>query len=351
MNLTAISNSELIGRIEKLAQSERKLTHVILCHINEIESRRLYAELGYESMFRYLTAHLKYSEDAAYRRLSAARLLRKSPEIAERLEDGRLTLTQLTQVQSALRQEMKRHTDNPSIIPVAIPQILEKIENKNSFETKKTLAQELNLPTQTHDIVTPQRDESVRLEITLTPEQMKTLETARDLMSHTLPDGNWADLLTLLATKQIQKILGKDNLKGLNSEAKSSFTGITTGAPEANPKHHTKQENTDNKRKEHPNHLTMLSSDISTQSFLVAQKRGHIKVTTKRALLLKAEYCCEFVDTNSGRKCGSKYQLQFDHIQPIVLGGSDDVKNFRVLCRTHNLFEASRMGIMNQITL
>lgn len=69
MELSKISNQELLGRLEKLVLTERKITHVILCHINEVESRRLYAELGFDSMFKYLTRHCGYGEDSAYRRL------------------------------------------------------------------------------------------------------------------------------------------------------------------------------------------------------------------------------------------------------------------------------------------
>ncbi|WP_413294298.1 HNH endonuclease [Bdellovibrio sp. HCB185ZH] len=360
MNLNGIPNSELIGRLEKLAQSERKLTHVILCHINEMETRGLYAELGFDSMFRYMTSHLKYSEDAAYRRLSAARLLKKSPEIAERLEDGRLTLTQLTQVQSALRQGVKRTGIDEISASGIVPQILEKIEHKSSFETKKTLADEFNLPTATIETLTPQRDDSVRLEITLTTEQLKTLETARDLMSHILPDRSWAELLTMLAEKQIQKILGKDISVGKNKglEIKKNIT--TKGAKLiASDKNSMKETYADSLYKnvnndEHKNdkeiknekiHAIKTKSTNTTQSFLVARKRGHIKVTSKRTLLISAGYCCEYKHPTSGVKCGSKFQLQFDHIQPVALGGGDGSHNLRVLCRTHNLAEANRMGL------
>ncbi|QDK45180.1 hypothetical protein DOM22_08430 [Bdellovibrio sp. ZAP7] len=336
MNLNGISNSELVGRLEKLAQSERKLTHVILCHINEMESRRLYAELGFDSMFRYLTTHLKYSEDAAYRRLSAARLLKKSPEVAERLEDGRLTLTQLTQVQSALRQEIRKTGEDSKSLSAIVPKILEKIEHKSSFETKKTLAQEFNLPIATSETVTPQRDDSVRLEVTLSTEQLKTLETARDLMSHVLPDGNWAELLTLLAQKQIQKILGEEE------SSKFNIRPVTLNK-EQGPKNTFKNPSTETKPLRTEPKKT--GTKKSMQSFLVAQKRGHIKVTSKRKLLLSAGYCCEYEHPISGAKCGSKFQLQFDHIRPIALGGSNEQKNLRVLCRTHNLSEASRMGL------
>ncbi|MEK2690608.1 HNH endonuclease [Bdellovibrio sp. GT3] len=337
MNLSALSNEELTGRLEKLAHSERKITHLVLNHINEMESRRLYAELGFDSMFRYLTRHLKYSEDAAYRRLSAARILKQAPQVAEKLENGTLTLTQLTQVQNALKLEAKINPNTTSVS--LLPTVLEKIESKTSFETKSTLAKDFNLPIQIADSITPQKDDSVRFEITLTQEQMKTLESARDLMSHLVPDGNWADLLTVLAEKQIHIILGKELS---NHDAKKEFTkktnatvGFSVDVGAGGP-------------------LSVATTDLSksscvkqnsTQSFLVARKRSQIKITDKRNLLTTADYCCEYRSAK-GIKCNSKYQLQIDHIQPIALGGNNEPQNLRVLCRAHNLTEARRLGLI-----
>jgi len=308
--LSGISNHEVLNEMDRLVKSERKITHTILNHINEIESRRLYAELGYDSMFKYLTQRCGYGEDSAYRRLQAARVLKKNPEIALKLEQGSLNLTQLTQVQKCLKQERK-----VGVIfrPVQTLQILEQIENKSSFETKKVLAVEFNQPIQTHEVVKPQRDESVRLEITFTDEQMKTLEQAKDLLSHTLPDGNWAELFTHLAEKHLKKALGKNQLP--EKSAKPSSEKI------------------------------IEPSAKSTQSFLAKRKRKPIKITLRRKLLQKARHCCEFFDPKTNTQCQSHYQLQIDHRIPLARGGSDTESNLRVLCRTHNLLAAKQWGL------
>ncbi len=102
MNLKHFSNTELIARLEKLARTERKITHLILWHILEVEERRIYAELGYDGMYSYLTRGLGYSDGSAYRRLQSARLLKHVPHIAEKIEAGSLNLSQLTQVQKSL---------------------------------------------------------------------------------------------------------------------------------------------------------------------------------------------------------------------------------------------------------
>lgn len=307
MELTKLSNQELLNRMDKLIQSERKITHVILCHINEVESRRLYVELEFDSMFSYLTRHCGYGEDSAYRRLQAARLLKKNPEIATKLEQGVLNLTQLTQVQKCLKQESKAGVviDSEKTL-----QILEQIENKSSFETKKVLAVEFNQPIQDHEVVKPQRDDSVRMELTLTAEQMKMLEQVKALLSHTLPDGTWADVMVHLADRHLQKILGKcHQLKKQDPNPALSLT--PTPAP----------------------------------SFMTARKRVGIKVTLRRRLFMKANYCCEYVDKKRNIRCQSHYQLQIDHRVPLARGGSNAESNLRVLCRTHNLLAAKQWGI------
>jgi len=313
--LSGISNHEVLNQMDRLVKSERKITHTILNHINEIESRRLYAELGFDSMFKYLTRHCGYGEDSAYRRLQAARVLKKNPEIALKLEQGSLNLTQLTQVQKCLKQERK-----VGVIfnPEQTLQILEQIENKSSFETKKVLAVEFNQPIQTHEMVKPQRDESVRLEITFTAEQIKTLSQVKDLLSHSLPEGSWAEIIVHLAEKHIKKTLGK------NQETDSQ-------TPEESAKPSSEK--------------IIKPSAKSTQSFLAKRKRKLIKITLRRKLLQKARHCCEFIDPETNTQCQSHYQLQIDHRIPLAFGGSDTEGNLRVLCRTHNLLAAKQWGL------
>lgn len=322
MELKKLSNQELLGRLDKLVRTERKLTHAILSHINEVESRRLYAELGFDSMFKYLTHHCGYGEDSAYRRLQAARLLRKNPEIAEKLEEGTLNLTQLTQVQKCLRQEQQ---SGGMVSPEQTLQILEQIENKSSYETKRVLALEFNQHIQAHEVIKPQRDESVRLEVTFTQEQMKVLEHAKELLSHTLPEGSWADVITYLAEKQVQKILGSKK-----SSRKSNQNNISSENPIGSSAETEKV------------HLPLASS---TPSFTTKRKRAHMRIAIRRRVLQKARHCCEFVDPKTQRRCQSTYQVQIDHKRPLARGGTDEEYNLRALCRTHNLLAAKHWGL------
>ncbi len=398
MDLTQISNRELLNRVEKLSRTERKITHLILCHLVEVETRRLHLELGYTSLFRYMTAHLHYSEDAAYRRIQAARLLKKMPQLEKAIEVGEVNLTQLQQVQKCLNKEIEQ---GHKITIQQTEKVLEQIQNKSSFETQKILAIEFNQPIQQIENLKPQRDDSVRVEFTLNAEQMQKLQQAKDLLSHVLPNPTWAELIAYLATTQIEKRLGKLKAKtdfncnekdhevetsktkkeitstqiensavgllmnstldkktteenrttsektartdkeiiavkrGMGNKNSTAYKKITKAVEITTNKETKKDNGTSTTKNTTPNKETSLHRNNS---------RPHIKITTRRALLEIAQHQCEYVHATTGR-CPSKFLLQVDHKKPLAFGGSNEFSNLRVLCQQHNLSEARRWGI------
>ena len=213
MELNKLSNNDLILNLEKLVRTERKITHSILLHIAEIEDRMIFAEMGYDGMFTYLTKGLGYSQGAAYRRLHSARLLKQLPEVASKLEKGTLNLTQLSQVQKSIKDQVSGNKElkeqGSKYFQAKALDVLKKIENQNSFETQKTLAVEFNKPVLEYEKVFPQRNSTIRLEVNLTEEQYEALETSKMLLSHICPDGKWSDILAELAERYNQRKLGK----------------------------------------------------------------------------------------------------------------------------------------------
>jgi hypothetical protein len=116
---------------------------------------------------------------SAYRRLQSARLLQQVPSVVEKLESGALNLSQLTQVQKCLKEEMR--TSGNFLSQEKTEKLLVDIEHKNTFETKKFLALEFNQPIQSTEILKPQADDSVRLEVTFTQEEFAELKKAKEL--------------------------------------------------------------------------------------------------------------------------------------------------------------------------
>lgn len=63
LHLTKLSNHDLESKLKQLIHQERKLLHLILLHIKEVETRKLYLKKAYPSLFEYLTKEYGYSAE------------------------------------------------------------------------------------------------------------------------------------------------------------------------------------------------------------------------------------------------------------------------------------------------
>src|SRR5215510_9909826 len=100
--LASLSSATLTARLGKLLGDERSLQVEFLLYLAEYEARSIYLEQGYSSLFSYLTEGLHLAGGSAYRRLVAARLLRRFPVLADPLRDGRLSMTTLAELKDVL---------------------------------------------------------------------------------------------------------------------------------------------------------------------------------------------------------------------------------------------------------
>jgi 5-methylcytosine-specific restriction endonuclease McrA len=93
---SALSDQELLARLEGLAISERETSAELVAHLAALDSRAvLHAAQGYGSLFSYCTQALRLSEDAACNRIEAARACRRFPLILDLLASGSLSLTSI----------------------------------------------------------------------------------------------------------------------------------------------------------------------------------------------------------------------------------------------------------------
>ena len=297
MDLRTLSNIELMNRFGKLVQTERKITHLVLECISEIDVRKIYLEMAYPSLFEFLTKVFGYSPSAAVRRIESARLLREVPEIAIKIEEGSLNLSQLSQVQQAIRINQKQ--ESRKIPTDEKRELLKKIENSTQNQTELILAKELNLPLITEEKERIHQNESVTLTITFSKEQIAILEKASDLMSHALPDHKWAEIITALAEKEIQR---RTEIKRSNQARDNTYPVIKRNLPAT---------------------------------------RKAIRPNLRKTIFEK-DQCCQFKDPLTNKICGSVRFLEIDHIQPIWTGGDNSADNLRILCSQHNKFKYAK---------
>jgi hypothetical protein len=206
ISLSQMTNEHLLNRFHKLIATERKITHLIIATLAEIDRRKLYLEMAYPNLFSFLVEGVGYSAAAAMRRIDGARLLREIPEIAEKLETGSINLTQVSKLQQAVRQAQKKSEEK--ISSEIKLEILEKLESTTEAKTQKILEEILGFQAPTPQSVIHHRDNSVTLTITFSAEEMEKLEEARNLVSHAV-SGSWSSVLSYLAKKEIHRRKGR----------------------------------------------------------------------------------------------------------------------------------------------
>jgi 5-methylcytosine-specific restriction endonuclease McrA len=93
--LAELSDSDLLADTRRLVGASNQLLAALLAHLAEVEARGVHRTRACSSLYTYCIYELRFSEDAAFRRVSAARLLRRFPALFDAIASGELHLTAL----------------------------------------------------------------------------------------------------------------------------------------------------------------------------------------------------------------------------------------------------------------
>src|SRR5260221_3743206 len=104
-SLAHLSDQALLHGLAALIDKERATTAALVAHLAEVDSRKLYLPAAYPSMHAYCLGELHLSEDAAFRRIRAARTARRFPVLFTALAEGRLHLTAVVLLTPQLTDE------------------------------------------------------------------------------------------------------------------------------------------------------------------------------------------------------------------------------------------------------
>lgn len=275
-----LSNEALLQILDKRVEFENANEAEVVDFIREVKFRKLYLELGAESMFDFLTrAHYHYAPSVAQRKLDAARVMEDFPEIKTWISDGEINLTQLGMFERALRQKPATLTRQKEILGL--------IRGQTVNNTQAVLVEQLEFKPKTGTKVREQRDGSVRVELTYSKEQWELLMRAKDVLSHVVPSGELGEVTTECARFTLKK---KDP---------------ATSTMEVKPRQ-----------------CTGISRSVRRRVFVRDRTCRHVHP--------------------DGRVCSSRYQLQVDHIVRPHDGGSNDIENLQLLCAVHNRFKYER---------
>ncbi len=307
MNLKQLSNENLLSSIRCLVQKERELTLEVLHHLREVERRSLYATLSYSSLYEYAIKELKYSEAAAHRRISSMRLLREMPELEEKIESGKLSLSAISQAQSFFRQEKCVLAEKKEILKCIEEKSAREVERElvsRSSEPLKLRPEKLRVVSETH----------TELKILVEAELLNGLEELRGLLAHKKPGATLKDLLTYAVTRTVNELKPKvADCENRKSESQA------------------------------PKNPELNRQDIMTPASEAKPRSRYVSKEIKRKVWQRDGGQCSYKNTATGRRCCSKHAMEFDHIKPFALGGESTFDNLRLRCRTHNQLEALKV--------
>jgi len=312
------------------AKQERDGRDLLVIDIAEIDARRIYREAGFPSIISYCVEELGLSRKAALHRIHVARIAWRLPAILAALAEGRLNLTAVSllarhvtednvddlvrtaekKTKEDLRRFLMERFPRQDLFAMAARQepSLLRMDDREEIRSEE---QSLLRSADASDPAMPEPligrhpngipvarvqvpEERFVLKVALERKTHDKLHQARELLGHRVPSGDMAEILDHV-------------LEVFIAQAE--------------------------KRK-----FAATSKPSSRRAFS-APKGHHITAEVKRAVVERDGKQCTFVGAG-GKRCPARGLLEFDHIEPVALGGTSTVENLRLRCRTHNQYAA-----------
>ena len=310
MNLRKLKDDELLVSIQSEVQKERHILIVILQHLREIEVRKLFSQRGYPRLFDFAVGELKYSRGEAGRKIQAMRLLKELPQVKEKIESGAINLTHIFQVQSFSFQKSKQ--EHQAVSPLEKMRIFEKIENTTTRESEKVLlamqaAQPL--PMEKKRQVSPS---AVEMRFVIDEKLNSSLEEVRSLLVTKAIRMTFAELVQEMAALSLVSLKAKRFGKRRSAETAANSAVEPVAGSVSEP-------------------LTNSEVEPGTKPLTNFQVESVTKVPSK-AISKKLKYLIWQRDRGTCTQCGSRHNINFDHVHPRALGGVHSPENLRLLC-------------------
>jgi len=330
-SLTHLADTKLAQDLRAGVADDRIGLAKRMAQLAEFDHRRLYLPT-YPSMYRYCLGELKYSEDAACKRMNVARAARRFPILFAVIADGRHSLSTLNMLvphllpetvdemvlaSAGLTKDGIAHfladrfpkADLPTLvqaIPTSEPaqsspppppmESLElsapgRIDTVDSAPTPSRVA-----PPAPRPRVTPLSPERYAIQVTVSKATHDKLRQAQALLSHALPSGDVAEVLDRALDVLIVQL------------EKRRYGA--TDRPSSRPQQ-------------------------------ASRNPRHIAAHVRRAVRRRDGDQCTHVD-DKGRRCRERKFLQFDHVVPVARGGESTVSNLQLKCAAHNRHAAEQ---------
>lgn len=333
-DLKSFGDNQLLANLENHFALERRLTRTILLHLKEVHARHLYAKRGFPNIFWMLVKHFKQSETAANQRVKALELMLAVPIVEERIVSGELNLSTLAMAQRHISQQEKITKKKLSKEEKA--EIVESISSKTITEAEielfKLLPESASAPRTVERRVS---EDGVRMSITLSNKMHANMVRLQEIWAHVDPTMDPVEVIGRAFEIALNKV------DPLRRKARTEKRKTKDGEQKAHkPKNFDPH---DSKAGKTSNTSTQSFADSAIQKVTIKQtfkRPNYYSKELDRQLWQRAGGRCEWIDPSNGKRCDCSFGVQREHVIPIARGGTNDLSNLQLLCRTHNLLRA-----------
>ncbi|MFZ5893092.1 MAG: HNH endonuclease [Myxococcota bacterium] len=290
---SSLSNAELLARMPVLALQDRAATADVIEHLMEIDRRKLFLGQACSSLSAYCRERLGYSEDEAAKRVRVARLARAIPRALNDLRAGHIHLTGLfllaphansdnaEQLLNEARGKSRREIER--LLAAQFPRAY--VEDSVKLRGAGTRGSE-------QDRLEPLSAASYLVQFSASTELCAKIERARELLSHSNPQGELAPIFE----RALDELILREEKKRLGAGTQRKRRSLKAGS-------------------------------------------RHVPVAVARAVWQRDCNQCTFVDAE-GRRCSERRFITIEHRIPYARGGAPTVDNLCLLCSAHNAYTA-----------
>ena len=352
------SDPELLAGVCAAVTRENEDVALVIAHLAEMDTRRLFAGEGCSSLKSYCMEVLHLSEDEAYLRIHVAKIAREFPVVLEMLADGFVHLTAVHRLGPSLTEEnhlrVLEEASHQSMAKVEeivarlrpkppVPSRICKLsgqragaeEGKGLFESGgesagcEAEAEAVPSAFARKWSVSPLAPEMYEVRFTADQETVDALKLLQELLSHKIPNGDPAVIIKdslLLRLEQVNRQkFGKGVAKRkiqkeveAKSESQAEAKGAEAEVKDKDPGNPPKQAPLDSTGKRPPSR--------------------YIPIEVRNAVWQRDQGRCAFM-SERGRWCSERRFLEYHHIIPFAWGGETTIDNLELRCRTHNGYE------------
>jgi 5-methylcytosine-specific restriction endonuclease McrA len=353
--ISELGDAELLSNTRALIGRSNQVFAALLAHLGEVEARGLHRTRACSSLYAYCIYGLRLSEDAAVRRVTAARLVRQFPALLDAIATGELHLTGLLMLGPHLTRDnhldvlaRAKHRTKKELAKLVrlldpLPEVPARIEAlgpapagratwadyvtsfnpvreltpgdrprewADAAPTERSAPARIDAPTEPFAPASPARIDAplrYKVQFTATEEYVELIERAQALLSHLHRHREHP-----ATCDEIQL----EALRGFVAQLEKKRAGA------------------------HPQKGARDPENIASKPEAATPRSRHIPARIRRAVFERDSRRCTYVDDASARRCEETHRLELHHLKPFANGGQHTEQNLTLRCQAHNALAA-----------